>query len=293
MSKTPACRGLIADGYPACAITRSKWYSSITAATARLPLSSPQRTTRPVQLTSTSVSAPTTAAGSTMRKRIMVPTGSSVFMWNRTPPAEISAVSAKCSRESLVRMVMGSRNGNLTALLRSITPHLYDCLYTCSRTGQSYFGMRNKDNELLRQTLEFCYFGKVEIAHLHGRDHHVKRLFATGAHRPSLGFNAGKHIDQALIEAEIPDAMFGFAIFDEEGAVARHSCKNLLVRINLADVPQPGDQNSTLRPRNHLLNRLLATAGDEDNVGWRFPHLIGQGETVTCGRDCPHFAGVI
>src|SRR5262249_25016957 len=147
--------------------------------------------------------------------------------------------------------------------------------------------------ELLRMTLKFCYFGKVEITHLHGRNHHVKRLLTTGAHGPPQCFNAGKQLDQALIEAEIPDTVFGLAILDEEGAVARHSCEKLLVGINLADIPQPSDQNSTLRLRNHLLNRLLAPAGDEDNVGWRFAHLIGQRETMSCGRDFPHFAGVI
>jgi len=101
---------------------RSKQYSSITAATAFLPFSSNERTTRPVQFTWTSVSVPSTEAGKTMRKRITVPTPSRLLVWNSTPPAEISAVSAKYSWASAVRTVMGSLRGKRTELLVSAGP---------------------------------------------------------------------------------------------------------------------------------------------------------------------------
>src|SRR5215472_8461551 len=102
--------------YPAAEKTRSKQYSSITAATDFLPLSSSARTTRPEQFTRTSVSVPRTIAGNTMRKRITVPTSSAALVWNSTPPAEMSAVSAKCSLASFVRIVRGSLSGNRTEL---------------------------------------------------------------------------------------------------------------------------------------------------------------------------------
>jgi len=101
---------------------RSKQYSSITAATALLSLSSPERTTRPVQFTWTSVSVPSTEAGSTMRNRMMAPTPRLVFVWKRTPPAEMSAVSAKYSWASSVLTVIGRRSGNRTELLVSAAP---------------------------------------------------------------------------------------------------------------------------------------------------------------------------
>src|SRR4029077_6275070 len=127
---------------------RSKQYSSITAATAFLPFSSSERTTRPVQFTWTSVSVPRTEAGKTMRKRITVPTSSALLVWNKTPPAEMSAVSAKYSCASAVRTVMGSLSGKRTELLvsagpdpantgtlDSLTPHLYERGYTAHEKG--------------------------------------------------------------------------------------------------------------------------------------------------------------
>jgi len=102
--------------------TRSKQYSSITAATAVLPFSCKERTTLPEQFTSTSLSVPSTTAGRTMRKRMTVPTPRVVLVWKRTPPAEMSAVSAKYSWASAVRTVMGSLSGNRTELRESFTP---------------------------------------------------------------------------------------------------------------------------------------------------------------------------
>src|SRR6185437_8769915 len=55
---------------------------------------------------------PRTTAGRTMRKRMTVPTPRVVLVWKRTPPAEMSAVSAKYSWASAVRTVMGSLSGN-------------------------------------------------------------------------------------------------------------------------------------------------------------------------------------
>jgi hypothetical protein len=51
-----------------------------------------------------------------------VPTPSRLLVWNNTPPAEMSAVSAKYSWASAVRTVMGSLSGKRTELLVSAGP---------------------------------------------------------------------------------------------------------------------------------------------------------------------------
>src|SRR6478672_13328217 len=164
---------------------RSKQYSSITAAMAVLPLSFSARTTRPVQFTSTSVSVPRTAAGRMMRKRISVPTSSGAPVWNSTPPAEMSDVSAKYSRASTVLTVIGNLSGKRTELRDSVTcapldERVYrhaDCrkiTLVFPRTGRTCADVDG---------LKFGYFGEIKAAYLHRRSHHVKRLFAAGAHR--------------------------------------------------------------------------------------------------------------
>src|SRR5690242_21926818 len=57
-----------------------------------------------------------------MRKRITVPTPSVFLVWKSTPPAEMSAVSAKYSCASAVRTVIGSLSGKRTELLVSAGP---------------------------------------------------------------------------------------------------------------------------------------------------------------------------
>src|SRR5438270_13733229 len=96
-------------------------------------------------------------------------------------------------------------------------------------------------------SLKLSYFGKVEIAHFHGRRYHVKSFLTAGPHRTADGLNTTQHLNQALVEAEIPDAGFHLSSFDQEGPVTGHSREDLFIRINFADVPQPGDEDSALR----------------------------------------------
>src|SRR2546422_5957427 len=90
-----------------------------------------------------------------------------------------------------------------------------------------------------------------------------------------------EHLDDALVEAEIPDAVADLAVLDPERAVARHAGEDFLVGIDLADVPQPRDQETPLGRADHLLGRAFAAV--EDDVHGRFADVVRQREAVTRG----------
>src|SRR5437667_11954563 len=81
---------------------------------------------------------------------------------------------------------------------------------------------------------KLSHFGEVEVAHFHRRHYHVERFFAAGAHRHAHGLHFGQHFDQALIEAEITDAVLQFAVFDEKSAIAGHAGEDYVVRSHFA-----------------------------------------------------------
>src|SRR5947199_976599 len=138
-------------------------------------------------------------------------------------------------------------------------------------------------------SLKLGYFGKVETAHFHGGRHHVEGFLAAGPHRTANGLNTTQHLNQALVEAEVPDAGFHLSAFDQKGPVTGHSRKDLFIRINFADVPHPGNEDSTLRAADHLLGCLLTAGGEKHDVGRGFAHLIGQGESMTGYLDLADF----
>src|SRR5712692_2912007 len=87
--------------------------------------------------------------------------------------------------------------------------------------------------------LELRYFGEVELSHLHGWDYHIKRFLAARAHWSSHLLHVRKHVNQALVEAEIAHAVANLAVFYVKGTVASHSREDFFVGINFTDVPQP------------------------------------------------------
>ncbi len=62
--------------------------------------------------------------------------------------------------------------------------------------------------------LKLRHFREIEITHLHGRDDHFERFFAGGAHGWAHHLDAGKHFEDALVEAEIPQAAGDFAVLN-------------------------------------------------------------------------------
>src|SRR2546428_10346266 len=87
---------------------------------------------------------------------------------------------------------------------------------------------------------------QVELADLHARHDHLEALLAGGALGRGHHLDLAEHLDDALVEAEIPDAVAYLAVLDPERAVARHPGKNFLVGIDFADVPQARDQETAL-----------------------------------------------
>src|SRR6185437_4243436 len=103
---------------------------------------------------------------------------------------------------------------------------------------------------------EFRYLREIEVVHLHRRHNHVERLLATGPHRGPQSCNILQHIYEALVEAEIPHSAHQLPVLDEEGTIAGHAGKDLLVRIDLADIPQTCDENPAFGRGYHLVNSL-------------------------------------
>src|ERR1700720_3339815 len=103
---------------------------------------------------------------------------------------------------------------------------------------------------------ELCNLSKVELIDLHCRHYHIEGLLSTGPHRDTHCLHTREHRDQALVEAEIPNATFYFPILHQEGSIAGHAGYDFFVRINLADVPQPGNEYAALGRSNHLLQTL-------------------------------------
>src|SRR5437868_927640 len=110
------------------------------------------------------------------------------------------------------------------------------------------------------QRSELRHLSKIKVPHLHRWHHHVERFFAAGAHRRAHRFNLRKHFNQTLVEAEVADALLDLSILNIKCPVASHSSKDLLVRINLADVPQARYQDTALGGGNHLVYALFGSS---------------------------------
>src|SRR5260370_2975518 len=152
--------------------------------------------------------------------------------------------------------------------------------------AKDYFGLFAAPKDMrFSAALELSHFREVEAVHLHRGNHHIKRFFAAGANRLSHAFYIVRKFNHALVEAEIAYALLHFSILDHECPVASHAGENLFVRIDFADVPQPRGPNAALRAGNHLLDGLFAAAGNEYDVGRRFPHLVGNRKTVAGNSD--------
>src|SRR5215813_9047565 len=135
---------------------------------------------------------------------------------------------------------------------------------------------------------EFCYLGEVEVAHLHGRDHHIKSFLAAGPHRPSHLFDRFQHVNQALVEAEIPDSIPEFAILNQESTVARHACEDLFVWIDFANIPEPCYEYTFFCGTYHVIDGFFALGPRilEDDIHGRITNLVGKGKSVSSGGDC-------
>src|SRR5579864_987266 len=128
---------------------------------------------------------------------------------------------------------------------------------------------------------ELRHFREVEFLHLHRWHHHVERFLAARPHRQAHRFDIGEHTKQALIKPEVAHPALQASVLHKKRAIASHAGENFFKRLNLADVPQPRDQDSPLRRRNHLLDRLRIPRRREHNIQRHLSHLVRQWETVS------------
>src|SRR5690348_11980047 len=87
-------------------------------------------------------------------------------------------------------------------------------------------------------------------------------------------------MNKAFIEAEISDSTLHAPILYEESAVASHASQHFLERLNLAYVPEPRYEHTSIGRCDHLLQGLGIIRWREHNVDWHFPHFIRQREAV-------------
>src|SRR5690242_19759037 len=136
---------------------------------------------------------------------------------------------------------------------------------------------------------EFRQLREIEVVYLHRRHNHVERFFPACADGSPQSCNILQHIHEALIEAEVAHSARQLSILDQEGAVPGHASKDLLVRIDLTDIPQTRHQNATFGGRNHLFNSLRALIASFDNyVHRRVADLVGQWKTMSGSADLPN-----
>src|ERR1035438_5738461 len=123
----------------------------------------------------------------------------------------------------------------------------------------------------------------MKITYLHGRDHHVERLFSRRADSRGERFHVVEQFDKSLVEAEIPQPASQAPVFNQEGAIASHTGHDLREWIYFADVPEPRDQNTSRSGSNHLVDRS-GTARDHYVHGC-FANLVWHRKTMAGGLD--------
>src|SRR5690242_9336526 len=90
------------------------------------------------------------------------------------------------------------------------------------------YSRRTRESE----ELETCDFGEVKIPNGHGGNDHVAGLLSRGPDGRTERYNIREHLQQSLVEPQIPNAAADPAALDPERPVARHAGENLLVRID-------------------------------------------------------------
>src|SRR6266576_2124756 len=140
---------------------------------------------------------------------------------------------------------------------------------------------------------ELRYFRKVEFLHFHRGHYHVERFLSARPHRHAHRFDIGKHMDQALVEPEVAYSALQASVLHKKRTIASHAGEHFFKRLDLADVPQPGDQDSPLRRRNHLLDGLRITRQCEHNIQRHLSHLVRQWETVSGRLNRPGFFAIL
>jgi hypothetical protein len=61
--------------------------------------------------------------------------------------------------------------------------------------------------------LEFGHFREIKVTDFHGRHDHVKRLFAAGTKGRAHGLDIREHVDEALVETEVPHSLPNLPVF--------------------------------------------------------------------------------
>src|ERR1019366_1211764 len=160
--------------------------------------------------------------------------------------------------------------------------------YLCDRWSDlAEFAPRNP------KTLKLCRLGEIELAHFHGRHHHVERLFPTGAGWDPHCLNVLQHVQETLVETKVSDTADHLAILDQECAVAGHASEDFLVGINFADVPQPGYPYAALGGGDHLLRgaQFALRGTSKHDIERSFTDLAGQRKAMAGGPHRANFAG--
>src|SRR5262245_18044807 len=118
--------------------------------------------------------------------------------------------------------------------------------------------------------------GEVERPQLQGRiERRVRALFLGISHAlrhpDRVDIAASEHLDDALVESEVADWMLNLSAFDIPHAVARETGHRGRARIDIADVPEPADQQRAVRRANHVVDARGAAARLQNHLlrAWR------------------------
>ena len=140
---------------------------------------------------------------------------------------------------------------------------------------------------------KFRHFGEVEIPYLHRRHHHIESFFSAGAHRRAHLLDIRKHLNQALVEAEIPAARRRLFRFRPE-MYRRESCQSESSRKD-----QPRGCTTAVSPESRA--RLMRSSGQPSSdraaarrqYSWRFSHFVGDRKAMPGGLDWSNFVRML
>src|SRR5258708_26176146 len=93
---------------------------------------------------------------------------------------------------------------------------------------------------------EFGGFGEVEIVDFHGGNDHFEGFFGGGADGGRHGFDVFEELNERLVKTKVADGGCDFAVFHQEQAVAGHAGHDFFVGIDFTDIPDAGDQQTTI-----------------------------------------------
>ena len=122
--------------------------------------------------------------------------------------------------------------------------------YPCSPPSQQTAG---KFSPQSGRTSESGHAGKVEVAERHRRHEKLAGFGCDRFSRIGEGRDPVEHSQRALVKPKVIHRRHDRSIFDEKGAISRHTGQGKIGRVDRPDIPEVRHEDGALRMLNHIL----------------------------------------